>query len=113
MKKEQRVKKSQEFTQIIQYKHYFNGNGMVLYVMPKKEEKARVGISVKKKVGHAVVRNKVKRQVRMMIDDIYDFEETFDSILIIKEGYLKNDYMMNKKVLMRLYKKAKVSKIDE
>jgi len=67
---------------------------------------------VKKKIGNAVVRNKVKRQIRMMIQEIYDFEEEFDSILLIKEKFLENDFNSNKNVLISLYKKAKHVKID-
>lgn len=113
MKKQYRVKKSQEFEKIIKNKRFVASPGIVLYIMKKNEEHARVGITVKKKIGNAVVRNKVKRQVRMMISDIYDFEEEFDSILLIKEKYLENSYEENKNILNSLYKKAKHVKIDK
>lgn len=45
-----------------------------------------------KKLGNAVVRNKVKRQVRSLIDEVFDFDEPWDFVLIVRPGYLKNDY---------------------
>ena len=112
MKKEYRIKKTLEFEQIIKNKIFVVSPGIVLYLKKRREEKARVGITVKNKVGNAVVRNKVKRQVRMIITETYDFDEKFDSIFLIKEKYLENDYNTNKKVIETLYNKAKQVKID-
>lgn len=113
MKKKYRIKKSEEFQKIIHHKKFIADPCIVLYVMKKEEDKNRVGITVKKKIGNAVIRNKVKRQVRMMVQEIYDFNENFDTIILIKEKYIKNDYITNKNILERLYKKAKQVKIDK
>lgn len=113
MKKIYRVKKSQEFEKIIKNKRFFADPAIVLYVKKREDEYARIGITVKKKIGNAVVRNKVKRQVRMMVQEIYDFDENFDSIILIKEKYVKNNFQTNKNILERLYKKAKQVKIDK
>lgn len=112
MKKEYRIKKSQEFEAIIKNKIFAADPSIVLYVKKKKEDQNRIGITVKKKTGNAVVRNKVKRQMRMMVQEIYDFNENFDSIILIKEKFVENDYLTNKKTLERLYNKIKKVKID-
>ncbi len=75
---------------------------------PRKEDHARVGISVGKKMGKAVVRNKIKRQVRMMVQDIYSFEEKFDTIILVRVKYHEENYINNKKLLERLVKKVKI-----
>ena len=108
MRKELRVKKSQEFSEIMNYKRYYNSDVMTLYVKPKKEEKNRVGLSVGKKIGNAVVRNKVKRQVRMMVQETYTFEENFDTIILIRKKFTEESYDSNKKVLEMLLKKVKI-----
>ena len=66
----------------------------------------RAGISVSKKLGNAVVRNKVKRQVRMMISEITDFKRGADLIVIVRKNYLYNDYRTNKKELNMLCEKV-------
>lgn len=113
MKKQFRIKKSQEFEMIIKNKKFFANPSVVLYTKSRSEAKSRVGITVKKKIGNAVVRNKVKRQVRMIVSEIYDFNENFDSILLIKENFIKNTYLENKKTIETLYKRAKQVKIEK
>lgn len=108
MRKELRVKKSQEFSEIMNYKKFYNSNVMTLYVKPKKEEINRVGLSVGKKIGNAVIRNKVKRQVRMMVQETYTFEENFDTIILIRKKFTEESYDSNKKVLEMLLKKVNI-----
>lgn len=110
MKKEVRVRKSEEFVEIMKYKRFYSCPSFTLYVKPRKEDHARIGLSVGKKLGKAHVRNKIKRQVRMMCQEIYDFDENFDSIILVRAGYLKENYRNNKKVLETLHKKVKIYK---
>ena len=108
MKKEYRVKKSQEFAEIMNYKKFYTCPSFAIYVKPRKEDHARVGISVGKKMGKAVVRNKIKRQVRMMVQDIYSFEEKLDTIILDRVKYHEENYINNKKLLERLVQKVKI-----
>ncbi|MBQ0065664.1 MAG: ribonuclease P protein component [Firmicutes bacterium] len=95
MKKERRVCKNYEFSSIIQNRQFVKSTSFVCYYQKKKEEHARVGISVGKKLGNAVHRNLVKRQVRSMIDSIYNFEEDYDTIIIVRPPYIKKNYQEN------------------
>ena len=104
MKKKYRVKKAGEFQTIIEHRKFVSCPSFVLYVKARKEEHSRIGISVGKKLGNAVVRNKTKRQVRMM------FDENFDGILIVRKKFLEQSYSDNKKDLESLIKKVKIKK---
>lgn len=95
MKKQFRVCKNYEFSSIIENRTYVKSSSFVCYFQARKEEHARIGISVGKKLGNAVIRNKVKRQVRSMIDDIFDFNEKYDLIIIVRPMYHKNTYQEN------------------
>lgn len=110
MKKELRVKKSQEFQLIMKYKKFYASPTMTLYVAPKRETKNRVGISVGKRLGGAVQRNKVKRQVRMMVQKNFQFTENFDSIILIRPKFSEESYSINENYLLELIKKVKIEK---
>lgn len=109
MKKKYRVCKNYEFSSIIGRKHYIASSSFVCYYEERKEEEhARVGISVGKKLGNAVKRNKVKRQVRSMVDHLFDFQEGYDLILIVRPHYAHQSYAQNEKELLK--NKARIEK---
>ena len=94
MKKEFRIKKNEDFQSIIKNRQSVVNQKFVVYYR-KNEEHLRVGISVSKKLGNAVVRNKIKRQVRMMVQEVFDKEKKMDYIIIVRNKYLSNsdDYI--------------------
>lgn len=106
MKKNQRILKNTEFSSIISKKQSNANAAFVLYTAKREQDKARVGISVGKKIGNAVIRNRTKRQVRALIDSVYTFNETFDSIVIVRPAFKKMDYEQRSELLSRLHDRA-------
>ncbi len=109
MKKQFRVRKNQEFSKIIAGKHIFRGESFIIYASIRNEDHSRVGISVSKKLGNAVCRNKIKRQLRMMLQSLLDFkEDNYDYIVIVRPNYLNMSFDDNKKDLEKTIKKVKM-----
>ena len=107
MKKLYRIKKNEEFSKIIKYKHSVACASFVVYFNNRNQDVSRVGISVSKKLGDAVERNRIKRQVREMVRDIIDFESyPKDLVIIVRLPYLNKDFSANKNDLEILIKKA-------
>ena len=108
MRKARRVLKSQEFQQIMNKKRFASSPSLVVYVKEKKENISRIGISVGKRVGNAVMRNKCKRQLRMMLDELIPITDDRDYIILARADYFDYSYADNKKQLERLLQKIKI-----
>ena len=65
MNKEKIIKKSEDFTKIINSNIKVKSKYFSVYYM--KSEKNHYGITVPKKIGNAVTRNKIKRQLKNII----------------------------------------------
>ena len=100
------LKRNEEIGKIIQLRKYIKNDSFVIYFFLKNDSKyARACISVSKKVGNAVVRNKIKRQIRAMIVEIFDFNINNDYVIIVKHNYVNYDFDENKSKLNDLYNK--------
>ena len=107
MIKKYRVRKNEDFSKIIKKRKSIVDQSFIVYYYKKQESHSRVGISVSKKLGNAVERNKIKRQVRMMFANIYDFENSpSDLVVIVRKGYLEKSFSDNQNNLEKLIKKA-------
>ncbi|GEL14982.1 ribonuclease P protein component [Pediococcus cellicola] len=68
MRKSYRVKKETEFQKVFETHNSYANRKFVVYVMVKPgQPHFRVGISVGKKIGNAVMRNYMKRRIRQSI----------------------------------------------
>ena len=95
MKKKYRVKKNQEFQEILDYKHKYYTKNLMIYYKPNKSNNPRFGISVGKKIGKAFLRNKYKRQIRMIIINYLkkdNLKKNNDYIIILKKNVCDLSY---------------------
>lgn len=91
MKKINIVKKSTDFTRIIKSKTPFKNKYFIIYKENTNEDIYHFGISVSKKIGNAVVRNKLKRQIKSIIDK-KDYKKGFNCIIILRKSVLDLTY---------------------
>ncbi len=108
MKKKYRVTKNEEFDKLISKKRFVASKSFTVYYYPKKLTYARVGISVPTRLGNAVTRNKIKRQIRNMLSDFPYYNYPFDCIIIARASFLKKDYEKNRNDLEKLLKTVKM-----
>jgi ribonuclease P protein component len=87
-----RLKKDADFKLLISKKNITRSQIFTLYIGSNNLDHTRVGISVSKKVGNAVVRNKIRRQMKAILFKQLNFEEKRDLLFIIKNDYLLHSY---------------------
>ena len=98
------LKRNEEIGKIIQLRKYIKNDNFVVYFSLNNNLKyARVCISASKKIGNAVTRNKIKRQIRAMVVEIFDFNINNDYIIIVKNNYINYNFNENKCKLSDLY----------
>ena len=96
MKRINTIKKNEEFKYIIENGTRIKNPYFSSFIIPKKEKYFRIGISVPKKIGNAVLRNKIKRQIRHIINNLgMSFNLGQDCIIIINSNFVNLEF--NKK----------------
>ncbi len=108
MKKEYRVKKEKEFQQVFKKGKSCANRKFVVYQMEKpNQDHFRVGLSVGKKLGNAVVRNQVKRYIRQALtEDKENLKQDVDMIIIGRKGVEELNYHEVKENLRHVLKLA-------
>ncbi len=109
MKKENRVKSHQDFQKVIANKKSFANSSFVMYYATSEYDHPRFGISSSKKLGKAITRNLIRRQVRSMIDEIQKSLsiKAYDIVLIVRKTFIESDYLTNRTNLEKLLIKIK------
>ena len=106
MNKYHTVKKNLEFAKIIGKGNLVKNRCFVIYFDKNDLNKYRFGISVSKKLGNAVYRNKYKRQLRSIIDKYKkNYQNNMDYIIIIRNGYINLNFEEKEKDFLYLLNK--------
>lgn len=87
MKVLNRIKKNVEFNKVIDEGKLVKSDSLTLYFLENNLGYTRIGISIPKKSGKAVVRNKIKRQIRAIISQDVKLDKSFDYVLIARKQY--------------------------
>ena len=104
MKVINRIKASDDFALAIKKGRAQRNQSYVIHYRPNEFNYVRVGISVSSKLGNAVVRNLVKRQIRSMCDSLIDYNsQSLDIVFVAKANFLDRSYDDNKQSLKELF----------
>ena len=111
MKVVNRIKNNEDFALTVKKGSVLKHSPFLIHSVENKKNVCRIGLSVSKKVGNAVTRNRVKRQTRAMCDSLVQYTaHTFDVVIIIKPEFLNNSFVDNKNTLFELLSKIGITK---
>lgn len=117
LQKELRLKKREDFKKVYTYGRSVSNRELVLYMMDQpKAEPYRFGISVSKKVGNAVIRNRVKRLIKEAIRSLllkYEIKKKKDYIIIARIPAAQMDLPHFERSLKHLFKKMKIIETND
>lgn len=112
MKKAFRIKDNEEFQLVFKKGKSFANRQLVIYYMEKMgQSHFRVGLSVGKKIGNAVTRNRIKRHLRHGFQDLADkLSGSYDIVIIARHPTKDMTYKEFKKSLTHLLSKERLLK---
>ncbi|MCI8670544.1 MAG: ribonuclease P protein component [Bacilli bacterium] len=107
MKKYEIVKKNTDFNDIINTGRCIRNKYYSIYYKDSEDDFPKFGLAVSKKCGNAVDRNKIKRQLRNIIDDNKKlFSIKMNYIIMVRKEILNVSYLQMEEQLINLIKKG-------
>ena len=115
MKKINIVKDSKDFDKIIHTGKLLKSKYYILYYINNNNDKYHFGISVGKKISNkAVIRNKLKRRLKSIIDNNKNlYQNNQDYIIIMKRSCIEASFKELEDDFIYIIKKANRGDIDE
>jgi len=92
MKKINILKNSRDFDRIIKSSKPYKYKDYIIYLERDTNDIYKFGLSVGKKIGNAVRRNKVKRQLKAIISK-KDYQNNFNCIIIVGRGINERSFI--------------------
>ena len=112
MKKAARLKGKKEFDTVFSEGRALANSFVVLRAVPNSVGVNRYGIVAGRRLGTAVVRNRVKRQLRAMVSNIAA-REGGDVVLIARKPATETDYHTLENATQELFARARLLGEDE
>lgn len=94
MKKTITIKNSRDFSRTFHKGKSYSDKFLIIYIFPNRLDINRIGISIGKKVGNSVVRNRVKRLIRESYRLIKDnIKSGFDILFVPRPASKDSEYL--------------------
>jgi ribonuclease P protein component len=91
--KKERINLPQDFRRVMKSRRRVTSKNFILFIQENRNVFHRLGIVVKKEVGPATFRNRIKRYIREFFRlHKHRIEGSFDIVLLVKKGCLINRY---------------------
>lgn len=109
MKKYETIKRPEIFDVVIKTGKSIKTKYFVMCYKPNSENNSKFGIAVSKKVGNAVIRNKLKRRYRNIIDNNKIlFKKSTNYIIIIRKESLNANFDNINNIMKSILEKGEI-----
>ena len=109
LNKVNRLKKRYQFNYVYKNGTHFSQGALVLYLTTSKTKDIKVGFAVTKKIGKAVVRNRIRRQLREIVQKyLPNLKQNYNIILVARENISTFAFAELEKQFVELAKKAEI-----
>jgi len=109
MKKCNIIKENSEYNRLIQTLKPVKYHNFIAYIERDQQTPYQFGFSVGKKIGNAVIRNRIKRQIKSILDKKV-YQNNFKCIIMVRRGILNQNFSEMEQDLNSLIDKLKITK---
>jgi ribonuclease P protein component len=109
MRRYERLRRSEDFAAVYREGRAVSSDPLVLRARRNGLGVTRLGYAVGKRIGTAVVRNRVKRRLREAVRG-FDLEPGWDVVIIARASAAMMDYHEGVRTLASLFRRAKLSR---
>jgi len=102
------LKKPSEFSKVYKRGKSYADKNIVIYYMPNQLGTTRVGFSISKKVGNAVVRNRVRRFIKESLRVNFSDFGNYDFVFVARVRSSQVDYHEITRSLKYVFKKISI-----
>jgi ribonuclease P protein component len=107
-RKSERIRKNTEFVATMKGKR-LSIDGLSLFYTKTDRANYRVGISVSKKLGNAVIRNRLRRQIRSCITKVLgEYTAGYDLVFVARQGLAERPFDQILKAVTRALQRSAV-----
>ncbi len=108
-----KLKKSWQFSKIYKEGYKYFDNLFVLYISPNNTQETRIGLTVTKKVGTSVQRNRIKRVIREVFRSLKGIAPGNDLVIIARKAAIDLKYSQAQDSLTRLLYRARILRTEK
>lgn len=110
--KSYRIARRSDFHLVYKYGKSTANRQFVLYILKKQEvEHFRLGISVSKKVGNAVVRNRMRRVIKEIVRSLAPrIVAHYDMVIVVRKAALDMEFEELRKSIIHVLRRASMLK---
>lgn len=105
MNKDYFLKKDLDFKKVYKKRKTFGNRNFTLYVRRNGLDHCRMGFSINKKVGKAVIRNRIKRRLRALYEKYNDrINPGWDYVLVVKTNVADMNFAQIESAFYHIFK---------
>lgn len=114
LKRINRLRKRYQFQYIYRSGKFVSEKAVTLHYASSKNKDIKVGFAVTKKIGHAILRNKIRRRLREIVRKyLPNLKQNYNIIIVAKEQIVQTQFNDLELQIVNLLKRADLFKNDE